>query len=119
MTKILASMEFCELIPDLALALRQFLRNIYLHGHVEIAALSAAGAGLSLTGKANALSFVNAARNLYLIILDLVRAAATQRNRAGRSVQRFFERDQNVGFDIGPALGRRFASAESAESRAT
>src|ERR1700730_10579236 len=139
-------MEFSELIPDLALALRQFFRNIYLHGHIEIAAISgiagqalsaqsksltarrprwnfqanfsferwnfqlrsqyclpgrdlhlvneiasldckigmlcqthsqkkvatfsAAGTGFALTGKANALSFVNATRNLDLIILD-------------------------------------------------
>jgi hypothetical protein len=45
-------MKFCELIPDLPLALRQFLRNIYLHDHVEIAAFSGnAGQALSAQSK--------------------------------------------------------------------
>src|SRR5437773_3368463 len=88
------------------------------HPQKKIATLSAACTGFALTGEANPLTFVNAARNFHLIIFDFVGASATQRNRAGRSVQRFFKRDQNVGFDIGSAFGRCFAPAESAESRA-
>src|SRR5437870_12266770 len=89
------------------------------HPQKKVATFSAAGAGFSLAREPYALSFMNAARNLYLITFDLVGAAAAQRNRTGRSVERFFKRDQNVGFDIGSALGFRFASIEFAESCAT
>src|SRR5205085_2190851 len=85
----------------------------------KITTFSSARAGLSLTGETNALPFMNPARNFDLIIFDLVRAGAAQRNRASRSVERFFKRDQNICFDIGSALGRRLASAEPAESGAT
>src|SRR6266704_1156270 len=88
------------------------------HPQKKVATFSAAGAGFSLAGEADSLTFMNAARNFDLIIFDFVGASATQRNRARRSVQRFFKRDQNVGFDIGSAFGRCFAPAESAESRA-
>src|SRR6202030_1206807 len=85
----------------------------------KVAAFSPARAGLSLTRETNALPFMSPARNLDLIIFDFVGTRATQRNRAFRSVERFFKRDQNICFDIGSALGRRLASAEPAESGAT
>jgi len=88
------------------------------HPQKKVATLSAAGAGFALAGEANALSFVNAARNFDLIIFDFVGPGAAQRNRAGRSVQRFLERDHNVCFNIRSALGGCFASTKSAESRA-
>src|ERR1700720_2817807 len=81
------------------------------HPQKKVATLSAAGAGFALAGEANALPFVNTARNLDLIIFNFVGAGAAQRNRAGRSVQRFLQRDHNVSFDIRSALG------EPAESR--
>src|SRR6266705_4833629 len=89
------------------------------HPQKKVATFSAAGAGFSLAGEADSLTFMNAARNFDLIIFDFIGASAAQRDRACRSVQCFFKRDQNVGFDIGSAFGRCFASAESAESRTT
>src|SRR5437762_9642879 len=88
------------------------------HPQKKVATLSAAGAGFALAGQANALSFVNAARNFDLIIFDFVRPGAAQRNRAGRSVQRFLERDHNVCFNIRSALNGCSSSTKSAESRA-
>jgi len=58
---------------------------------------------------------MNAFWNFYLIGFDFVRTSATQRDRSGRSVQRFFKCDQNVRFDIGAAFSGCFASAKSAE----
>src|SRR5260370_84799 len=87
------------------------------HPQKKVATLSAAGTGFALAGEANALPFVNAARNFDLIIFDFVGAGAAQRNRAGRSVQRFLKRDHNVSFDIRSALGGCFSSTESAEIR--
>src|SRR5205085_11183346 len=80
----------------------------------KVATFSAASAGFSLTGEPDSLTFVNAARNFHLIIFDFIGPGATKRNRAGRSVQSFFKRHQNIGFDIGSAFRRCFASAESA-----
>src|SRR5256886_12189682 len=88
------------------------------HPQKKVATLSAAGTGFALAGEANALPFVNAARNFDLIICDFGGAAAAQRNRAGRSVERFLKRDHNVSFDIRSALDGCFSSTESAESRA-
>src|SRR4029077_13487652 len=88
------------------------------HPQKKVATLSAAGAGFALAGEANALSFVNAARNFDLITFDFVGPGAPQRDRTGRSAQRFLKRDHNVGFDIRSALGGCFASTTSAESRA-
>src|SRR5207302_7050916 len=59
--------------------------------------------------------FVNTARNFDLIFFDLVRAGATKRNGPGRSMERFFKRDQNIRFDISATLSGGFAAAESAE----
>src|SRR6184192_2298257 len=88
------------------------------HPQKKVATLSAAGTGFALAGEANALSFVNAARNFDLIIFDFVGPGAAQRNRAGRSVQRFLERDHNVCFNIRSALDGCSSSTKSAESRA-
>src|SRR5207244_11373440 len=87
------------------------------HAQKKVATLSAAGTGFALAGEANALPFVNAARNSDLISFDFVRAGAAQRNRAGRSVQRFLKRDHNVSFDIRSALAGCFSCPESAASR--
>jgi len=82
------------------------------------ATLSAAGTGFALAGEANALPFRERRAEFDLIIFDFVGAGAAQRNRAGRSVQRFLKRDHNVSFDIRSALDGCFSSTESAESRA-
>src|SRR2546421_712901 len=50
------------------------------HPQKQIAAFSAVCSGFALASEANALSFVDAARNLHLIALDFVRRAAAQRN---------------------------------------
>src|SRR5207249_271216 len=88
------------------------------HAKKKIAAFSSARARFALTAQTDSLSFMNAARDLNLIILHFIRASAAQRDCSGRSVQRFFKRDHDIGFDIGAALCRRLTSTESAESRA-
>src|SRR5438046_4808571 len=88
------------------------------HAKKKIAAFSSARARFALTAQTDSLSFMNAARDLNLIILHFIRASTAQRDCSGRSVQRFFKCDHDVGFDIGAALRRRLTSAKSAESRA-
>src|SRR6266496_1277837 len=88
------------------------------HAKKKIAAFSSARARFALTSQTDSLSFMNAARDLNLIILHFIRASTAQRDCSGRSVQRFFKCDHDVGFDIGAALRRRLTSAKSAESRA-
>src|SRR5439155_6967659 len=87
------------------------------HTQKKIAAFSAAHARFALTAQTDSLSFVNASWNLYLVIFHFVRAGSTQRDCSRRSMQRFFQRNHDVGFDVGPALRRGLTSAESAESR--
>src|ERR1051325_9355559 len=87
------------------------------HAQKKIPTLAATRAGFPLTSKTNPLTLVNTARDFYLICLNFIRPGATQGNCSFRSVERFLERDQNVCFDIRAALGRRFATAKSAESR--
>src|SRR5256714_6737045 len=85
----------------------------------KISAFPSTGSGFSLAGKANALSLVHAFRNLDLITFHLVGIPTPQRDRALRSVERFFERNQNVRFDIAAAyvsrwsLAKRTAAAET------
>src|SRR5438034_7489626 len=88
------------------------------HAKKKIAAFSSARARFALTAQTDSLSFMNAARDLNLVILHFIRASTAQRDCSGRSVQRFFKWDHDVGFDIGAALRRRLTSAKSAESRA-
>src|SRR5438093_3991517 len=85
----------------------------------EIAAFPSARARFALTAQTDSLSFMNAARDLNLIILHFIRASAAQRDCSCRTVQCFFKRDHDIGFDIGAALCRRLTSTESAERRAT
>src|SRR5437870_10476301 len=87
------------------------------HAKKKIAAFSSARARFALTAQTDSLSFMNAARDLNLIIFHFIRASAAQRDCSGRSVQRFFKCDHDVGFDIGATLRRRLTSAKSAESR--
>src|SRR5881397_515037 len=88
------------------------------HAKKKIAAFSSARARFALTAQTDSLSFMNAARDLNLIIFHLIRASPAKRDCSGRSVQRFFKCNHDVGFDIGAALRRRLTSAKSAESRA-
>src|SRR5207244_7055375 len=87
------------------------------HAQKWIAAFSSADARLALPGQTDSLPFVDAARNLDLIVFHLVRPGAAQRNRPGRTVESFFQRDHDVGFHVGPAFGCRLTPAESTESR--
>src|SRR6266480_7275928 len=87
------------------------------HAKKKIAAFSSARARFALTAQTDSLSFMNAARDLNLIILHFIRASTAQRDCSGRSVQRFFKCDHDVGFDIGAPLGCRGASAKSYETR--
>src|SRR5438128_312526 len=87
------------------------------HAQKEIAAFSSVHARFALASQADSLPFVNSARNLNLIIFHLVRPGPTQRNRSGRAVKSFFERDHDVSFHVCPAFRRRLTPAESAESR--
>src|SRR4029077_13442629 len=89
------------------------------HSKRKIAAFSSARARFPLTAQTDSLSFMNAAWDLNLIILHFIRASPAQRDCSGRSVQRFFKCDHDVGFDVGAAFRRRVTSAKSAESRAT
>src|SRR6266404_4691649 len=88
------------------------------HSKKKIAAFSSARARFALTAQTDSLSFMNAARDLNLVIFHFIRAGPAQRDCSGRSVQRFFKCDHDVGFDIGATLRSRLTSAKSAESRA-
>src|SRR5205809_1032233 len=114
----LRAVQLSQLAPDLLLAFGYFFGDIDLNNDIEIAALTSARARFALTAQTDSLSFMNAARDLNLIILHFIRASTAQRDCSGRSVQRFFKCDHDVGFDIGAALRRRLTSAKSAESRA-
>src|SRR5262249_11404381 len=83
----------------------------------KVAAFSSTRARFTLTAQTDALAFADAARNRDLILFLFVRTGASQRHRSRRAVQRFLERDHNVGFYIGAAFGCRSAPAESAERR--
>src|SRR6266436_1706128 len=87
------------------------------HAKKKIAAFSSARARFALTAQTDSLSFVNAARDLNLIIFHFIRASAAQRDCSGRSVQCFFKCDHDVGFDIGATFRCRLTSAKSTESR--
>src|SRR6266480_1884113 len=89
------------------------------HPQKQIAAFSTALAGLTLARKANALSFAHTTRNFYLIRFRFFRTGAAQRNLSRRTMQRFLQRDHDVGFDIAPALRHGTALSETAEGRPT
>src|SRR5256885_122182 len=88
------------------------------HAQKQIAALSAARPGFALSSETDALTFVNAAWNFYLIGFDFVRTRAAQRDRSLGTLQNFLERNENVRFDVRAAFGRCFAASESSECRA-
>src|SRR6266480_2942515 len=60
--KMSAPVHFRELTPDLAFTLRQFLRNIYLHDDIEIAAF-AGNARQAVFAQSKSLPALRAARN--------------------------------------------------------
>src|ERR1700719_976842 len=60
--KMSAPVQFRELTPDLAFTLRQFLRNIYLHDHIEIAAFSR-NARQALFAQSKSLTALRSGRN--------------------------------------------------------
>src|SRR4029434_2915985 len=84
----------------------------------QITAFSSAHTGFALSSQTDSLAFANATGDFDLIVFDFVRACPAQRDRSRGSVQRFFQCDHDVGFDIGPALRCRLTSAKSTESRA-
>src|SRR5438552_14172728 len=85
----------------------------------QIATFSSARSRFTLTGEADALALMNAARYFHLILFNLVRTGAAQRNRSCRSMQRFFECDHDVRFDVTPAFRCRLTSSEAPKSRST
>src|SRR5438876_7478583 len=87
------------------------------HAKKKIAAFSSARPRFALTAQTDSLSFMNAARDLNLIIFHFIRASAAQRDCSGRSVQCFFKCDHDVGFDIGATFRCRLTSAKSTDSR--
>src|SRR5215218_6504270 len=89
------------------------------HAQKEIAAFSSAYTRFALASQPDALPLVNAARNFDLIAFYFVRTGAAQRNCPRRSVQRFLQRNHDIGFYIGAAFRRGLASPESAESRSS
>ena len=89
------------------------------HPQKQIAAFSAARPGLALTGQPNALPFVHAFRNFYLIRFDLVRIAPAQRNGPFRSMERFLERDHDVGFDVAAPLRPSRPLSKTAAAKTT
>src|SRR5437868_15327902 len=84
----------------------------------QVTAFPSAHAGFALASQTDSLALANATRDFYLIIFNFVRARPAQRDRSRRSVQRLFQCDHDIGFDIGPALGRCLTSAKSAKCRA-
>src|SRR5207237_278133 len=84
----------------------------------QVTAFPSAHAGFALASQTDSLALANATRDFNLIIFNFVRACPAQRDRSRRSVQRLFQSDHDIGFDIGPALGRCLTSAKSAKCRA-
>src|SRR4029453_12715299 len=84
----------------------------------QITAFSSAHTGFALSSQTDSLAFANATRDFDLIVFDFVRACPAQRDRSRGPVQRFFQCDHDVRFDIGSALRCGLTSAKSAESRA-
>jgi len=68
----------------------------------KIATFAATRASFALPSQTDALAFVNAPRNLYLVGFHLFGATAAERNLASGPVQRFFQRDHEIGFDVEP-----------------
>jgi len=91
------------------------------HAQKQVTALPPTRAGFPLPGQTNSLPFVHASRDLYLVGFHLVGAAAPQRYRPGGAMQRFLERNHNIGLDIAAAgrtgIGAESAGAAAAESR--
>jgi hypothetical protein len=82
----------------------------------QIAALSTTGSSFPLACEPNTLSLVHTARNLDLILLDLVGRAPPQRNRPFRAMQRLLERDHDIGFTSLPRSSR-LASSKTASAK--
>lgn len=87
----------------------------------KIATFPSARARFALARQANALTFMNALRDLDLITFDLVRVPAAQGNISLRTVERFFQRDHDVGLDVASAFGASLPLTErgATESRLT
>ena len=87
------------------------------HPQKKVAAFPTARARFALAGQADALAFVHATRDFDLVGFHFLGTAAPQRDLAGGTVQRFFQRDHDVGLDILPAFRRRRTPAEAAAER--
>src|SRR5690349_20154168 len=85
----------------------------------EIAAFPSPRASFTLPTQADPLPFTDAARNLYLILLHLVRTGSPQRHGPRRAMQCFLECDHDVRLYIGAPFGCRTATTEPAECGAT
>src|SRR5436190_4673681 len=83
----------------------------------KIAAFSAARACFALAREPNALTFVHAARNFDLISFRFIGASAPQRHLALRTIERFLERDHDIGFDILAAFRRGRTPAETTAAK--
>ena len=84
------------------------------HAEKEVPFFPATRAGFSLPRQPNALSFVHAAWDLDLIGFHFLGIAAPQGDLPGGTIERFLQRDHDVGLDILSALGARRSSTESA-----
>src|SRR4030095_6669402 len=87
------------------------------HPKKEIAALSSAHARFTLAAQTDSLSLMDTARDLNLVLFYFVGARPAQRHGARRTMQRFFQCDHDVGFDISATFSCSLSPAASPESR--
>src|SRR5262249_34838334 len=81
------------------------------HHEIKVAGLPAFSHRFALAGQADFLPFAHPFRNAHFVRLDLRFSITAKGNLFLRTVQRLFDRYQQIGFDVAPPVAARAAES--------